>query len=723
MEKYCPNCNKVYGVTEKNYCTSCGEKLEIVANQETNSAEVLSKEISVIKNKIVWNIPVGEIAYRISEKEMDTLLNAAGIVVDEGVTAYIYLDGRVAAEIHGGTYDFVSKEELQRKLNARFGGLADKLKNVWKVITRFWVGTSSQERIDQQNTITSASSVDEVVASIRRNASYSVIMKVDKEFPLVFEAAVNTSLYNGTVGIGIAARISNFQQFIQQFFFVSGHHNVSNIDVKNILQGSVEECLRSEPFPGGQISDNVRHRLLNRLQATMKELNLGIDIMRVSECTVNSEDIDRLRALDREIYLSEEELDRLHKINIIKNRLNDEAVQQQIEAARGELGIYRIMNEINRDHIIAEDEMQAFVETLANTRRLRTAQNQEDFDAAIQGIRRAQILRETDIQLLVAESNERLYQRATAFSLMQLRDTIERNKIEQTAGHEMRQTEMLHQIGLARIKDAYLDERFLKQLEQENQRFKSSLEQRREIHQQDFVEQKDNVTILGSMLDLEERKRQADHARQMEVLNELNSHQLERERQMYNHEEAKLDIKSRMSAEQITAEQLSKLPQEALIAYFNNENKEAAALARAEAERRMADFIDKRSSEMTYMMADLLKKALDATGSSAASERQRAEDYRADLHREQNRFDRHQEQVTKYMLGGKSTPSNQPSKQKTPSTNEQVQQSVPFFIPTPQSQPMEQTQTTGKIVKCPKCGKENDLDEGSFCGYCREPLL
>ena len=150
MEKFCPNCNKSYGDTDKNFCTSCGEKLEIVVNQVTNTTEVLSKEISVIKNKIVWNIPVGEIAYGISEKEMDTLLNAAGIVVDEGVTAYIYIDGRLASEIHGGTYDFVSSEELQRKLNARFGGMADKLKKVWKVITRFWVGTSAQERIDRQ---------------------------------------------------------------------------------------------------------------------------------------------------------------------------------------------------------------------------------------------------------------------------------------------------------------------------------------------------------------------------------------------------------------------------------------------------------------------------------------------------------------------------------------------------------------------------------------------
>lgn len=711
MEKYCPNCKKSYGETEKNFCTLCGKKLENVANQE-----VFAKEISVIKNKIVWNIPVGEIAYRISEKEMDTLLNAVGIVVDEGVTAYIYIDGRMAAEIHGGTYDFVSNEELQRKLRARFDGMADKLKNVWKVITRFWVGTSAQERIERQSSLPNAVSIDDVVASVNRNASYSVVLKVDKEFPLVFETPISTSQFNGNVGVCIAARIASFQQFIQQFFVAGGRHNVTNVDVKNMLKGTVEDCLGSESFSGGQVSDDVRLRLLNRLQVKMAELNLGIEITRVTDCTVNSEDLERLRALDREIYLSEAELDRLHKINIIKNRLNDEEIQQQIESARGELGIYKIMNEINRDHLISEDEMQAFVDTLANARRLREAQNQEDFDAAVHGIRKAQILRDTDIQLLVAESNEKLYQRSTAFSLMQLRDTIERNKIEQTANFEMQQSEMRQQISLERLKDAYQDERFMKQLEQDNLRFKSSLQQRREGHEQDVVEMKDNITALGMMLDLEEKKRQADFKRQTEIINSLHTNQLEEEKEKHAYEENILKIKSGMTEGQLAAEQLSELTPEAQAAYFNNRDKEAAALARAEAERDKAEFVDRKSSELNQMMADIAKQALNAVGGAAAHDRQRAEDYKADLHREQDRYDRHQEQVTQYMLGGKNTPSSPSTTQAATQSSTQQSQPVPPLIAAPQPK--------GRIVKCPSptCGKENDLDEGPFCQYCGTPL-
>lgn len=713
MEKYCPKCKKSYSATDKNFCTSCGSELITIANQ-------VSKEIAVIKNKIVWNIPIGEIAYRISEKEMVSLLHATGIVVDEGVTAYIYIDGRLAAEINGGTYDFVSEEELQHKLNARLGGIADRLKDAWKVITRFWVGTSVQERIDRQSSIANATTVDEVVASIRRDAAYSVILKVDKEFPLVFETPVSTAQYNGTVGVGISLRIADFRQFIRQFFIAGGRHSVTNIDVKDMLKATVDECLRSETFAGGQVSDDVRARLLLRLQAKMTEQNFGINVTRVNEITVNSQDLDRLRTLDREIYLSEEELDRLHKINIIKNRINDEEVQQQIEAARGELGIYKIMNEINRDHLIAEDEMEAFVETLSNARKLRTAQKKEEFDAAVHNIRKAQILRDTDIQLLIAESNEKLYQRNTAFSLLQLQDTIHRNKIEQAAGHEMEEADMRHQTAMARIKDAYQDERFLKQLELDNVQFKSSLEQRRATHEQDMVEQKDNISLIGDMLDLQERQRQSDHARQMETLKMLNDQQLEKETLKYKHEETELGIKATMTAEQLTAEQLSRLTPEAQAAYFNNRDKEAAAMARAEAERDKAAFIDRKSTEMTQIVADLARQALSAAGAVAANDRQRAEDYKADLHREQDRYDRHQEQVTKYMLGGNKSASTSTATTTTTSPVSQPQQpQAPLFVA-----PLKPTspQVEGRIVKCPKCGKENNLDEGSFCAYCREPL-
>ena len=53
MIKYCPTCHTNYGETDKNFCTSDGTRL--VAQ---TPAEAMIEEISVVKNKIIWNIIV-----------------------------------------------------------------------------------------------------------------------------------------------------------------------------------------------------------------------------------------------------------------------------------------------------------------------------------------------------------------------------------------------------------------------------------------------------------------------------------------------------------------------------------------------------------------------------------------------------------------------------------------------------------------------------------------
>ena len=88
------------------------------------------------------------------------------------------------------------------------------------------------------------------------------------------------------------------------------------------------------------------------------------------------------------------------------------------------------------------------------------------------------MLRETDIELLIAEINEKRYKRETAFSLMQLHDSIERAEIELTASHNLETHNVQHLIGIERLKDAYKDERFLKSLQLQNEQFKANLENR-----------------------------------------------------------------------------------------------------------------------------------------------------------------------------------------------------------------------------------------------------
>lgn len=732
MSKYCPNCNKTFS-DDKVYCTSCGKELiQSSNNVGDNVSDRIFEEISVIKNKVIWNVPVGEIAYRISEKEMDSLRNVAGVVVDEGVTALIYIDGKLSAEIHGGNYDFISPEEIEKKLNARYGGAVGKFNSIWKFISQFWFGTTLSERMEKKQRIDKITSMDELVATINKDSVYSIILKVDKEFPLLFNKEINTEQFEGEVGLSLTAKITNFKQFIQYFTLSEYNKNVTNQQVKELFEGLVAESVRHEEFENGKVSDECIARIFNRVQTKVENLGTGISVIRVNDCTVDSDDLKRLSSLNREIYLSDQEIDRLHNMNIIKNRLANEENQQMLEEARTERDIAKALQEINRDKILNDDDMYAFICTIKNTRILRDARNEDELAQAIEEIEKAKILRRTDIELLIAQATEKKYRSDIAFSLMQLNDSIERENVilraqqehENLAVTHRRELEtvgMTHQVGLEKIKNSYLDERFLVNLQQQRAAFEESLKQRKDESEQTHKEALDELDVYGARLDIEERTLSAEHARQMEKLREMQEHQRQLDSERLSHEEKMLQTHSTMSSEQLAALQLSQLDADAQKAFVEGRHKDDIAQAQIKAEREKAEFMEKMFDRMQEnsernqdRMVDVAKYSMDAANNNASVERKRAEDYKEDLHREQNRYDRHQEQVTGYMLGKREDKKNNIQ---TPQT--QVQPSV-LVVP-PVSQSPIPTRAVQMVV-CPKCGKQNDLTEGNFCAYCREAL-
>jgi hypothetical protein len=560
-------------------------------------------------------------------------------------------------------------------------------------------------------------------------------LKVDKEFPLVFENVIHTEQYNGKVGLSISAQITNFKQFIQYFTLSETNKNVTNKQIKGMFEEPVAETLRHEEFGNGKVTQECVDRISNRLKGKIENLNIGISVVRINDCTVDSEDLERLRSLNREIYLSGQEIDRLHNMNIIKNRLANEENQQRIEEARTERDIAKALWEINRDKILDDDDMLAFLSTIKNTRALREARNDNELEQAIAEIRKAKILRETDIDLLIAEVNEKRYKTATAFSLMQLQDSFDRDRIIQASKQEYEKRDVAHRremetsyethlVGIEKIKAAYNDERFLVELKQRNDIFKNELEQRQLAYEQAHKEQLGDIELTAAQLDLEERQKAADHARQMEKLQAIQSQQRQMEYDRLSHEEKQLQVKANMTSEQLAALQLSQLDIDAQKAFVSASHKDEVAQAQIQAEREKSAFMEKMFNKMQENMQqdkadwkEMAKYSMDSANGNIAIERQRAAEYKEDLHREQDRYDRHQEQVTGYMLGKREEKKSVP--QQSTAT---VQPSI-LVVP-PVAQPTIQTATNSNadIVICPKCGKPNNISEGNFCAYCREPL-
>ena len=132
----CPNCN--YPVLPKfDKCPKCGTSLKEEASKvfptssfdfdvppskslamsgdldfDTSSAQTQSKAeqpvdgVSIISGKAVWSLGPGQIARRISEREMADCGAVKGVVVQDGVTAAVFSDGKLVQTLDGGIYRF-----------------------------------------------------------------------------------------------------------------------------------------------------------------------------------------------------------------------------------------------------------------------------------------------------------------------------------------------------------------------------------------------------------------------------------------------------------------------------------------------------------------------------------------------------------------------------------------------------------------------------------------
>lgn len=75
--------------------------------------------VDVVRGRTIWNIQPGEIARKISERELDEIEKLKGIIVQEGCTAIIFANGELVSTLSAGAYLFhKSLEEEQAAIKA-----------------------------------------------------------------------------------------------------------------------------------------------------------------------------------------------------------------------------------------------------------------------------------------------------------------------------------------------------------------------------------------------------------------------------------------------------------------------------------------------------------------------------------------------------------------------------------------------------------------------------
>lgn len=689
----CQNCNSELLEGAK-FCTTCGAPAaaapESAPAPEAQAAE--GGELAAVKQKIFWNIQKGEVACRVNESEFVSYDSAQGLIVNDGTTAYIKANGKVLAEIHGGIYDFVDPDELERILESRRGGAAGALAGGGRFLINALLGRRVKDKFDKSGDPERQRSLDAVIESMKRHEAFSLTLKLDKSFSLVFGSGtaeemaefkpmtVRTKLLDLQMGLRAIFRISDFDRFAE--YFLTDERVATTLKIAGKLQptiqNAVQAVMQDREVEGTSIPADVVELITAKIVAAGDQF-YGLTLERVAEVAASNEDLERLRSLSRELYLSEQELDFLRRTNDFRNRLATETNGQAIADARSDLQLYQGLQEVNKDRLLADDELDKFYTVLSREKRIRDAQSEDEVEAALSDIEKTGLLREEDVENLRIDIAERRYQRGQVIKLMQLKDEIEFEKVRtagegQIAVETMRQGLELQELTLAhrRREDEYSDDRRAKEREQMRADREAELEL-------DDAEMNAQIERLRKVKEInrEDKKMDLDHEREMERL-----------------KQEALDKKARMTAEQLMAVAAGEnLDSQAAVKFAESfsAGKNVEQVQQA-AEARIADS-QRHEDRMLEMMREMKEMATTMTGHIVQNKDEERDRYRERMERQEERVDKTQDSALEY-----ATRNNQ---QAAPKPQPQAPQSV------------------GRV--CPDCGTV--AAQGvRFCAHCGRDL-
>ena len=538
--------------------------------------------VNIVSGRAIWNIQKGEIARLITETEFAAADNLKGVIIQEGCMAMVYIDGQLVSMMPAGVYTFPAKTETEIRLERRQSeidqqqdelerqrrelekeedekaranaqsfasrGVFGEIAAFGRGVMNFLFGKKKNEKPEQRNTrmqrtvqklkMLPAPKICRVYIASNRiiNMLFGATMDAEGNFSFA-PMAIPTKLVDVNMGVTMQLQISNMQQLVQNY--LADRSRLTVADIQQELQPGVKaqltQMLRNLDYQANGLPEPIVNNLKTRLQATCNERMQGIEVVRVLDITDQSSDFDRFRAVERELFASEKELGFLQRTNEFRSRLEQEQNRRQIYQAQNAEELRQSLQDINKDKLLNEDEMEQFVALLESQKRIREANLQKDEVIAKEEIREAlidmkksglvkddelaalentltqgKIGREnvTDIMRVQAEQKLEMERQIAEFSLSDCRLDHDMANALRQAQHQGNLTAA--QLETKRLMDAYNDERnefdwsraFERQQKEDNYDWDKTQRERVADNQQAIFDQQ-----------LEEQKVLAEHGR------------------------------------------------------------------------------------------------------------------------------------------------------------------------------------------------------------------
>lgn len=776
--RICPKCGSEVKDGYK-FCTKCGQPMPVAQTDESqksfNSEAAAVKaqpepsvespkpveapvvisdvidDVDVVRGKAIWNIQPGQIARRISESEFAEIEKLKGVIIQEGCTAVVYVDGEQVGLLSGGAYTFPkrtaeqvredrkkAKEEIdketdakkkEQKLTLMERGLFGYVGNGMGLVRQFLFGEKKgeteekrkrrQQRVEQRLREMHAPKLIRVYLISNRFITLTFGGTKDEDGNLMFKPfKVPMKVVDVDVAVSLQMQISDIHQFSVNY--LADKDSASAIEFQQMLtpvvEHTVKQSLRNLDYQQEGLPEPVVNNLKSKIENAINERLYGIRVTQVMDISDSSDVFERFRSVERELFCSEAELGFLQRTGELRNRLTIETNDQAVREARNEEDLKKALQDVNKDGLLREDELDEFVQMLASQKRLREARTEEEEHEAMQEFRRSRLVKDDDIAALENSLSQGKIDRENVTELMRIQAAQKVRTAQQIADYEFSDKEQDHRMA-AELREAQhkgavtaveieairqkVDFQFeidQRQQEADYQAKLRELELKDKEAQAEFERARqnkfDDVDILA---------RKAEFARQN--LQAMQEHEQKMHEMDVDLERNRDNLFANMTAEQIRAAQLSHLDAAAQAemarSYSSDKENELLRQMMERDERQHAG-----EKETMLEMARMMQQGMAmAGGNQVAAQQQRIaemkemkDEYRENMMHQQSRLDANQDRALNY--------TTRP-------------QQVPYY---PQGAPTQSAvpqppQQKSSVRTCPNCGAEV-ADGEAFCMEC-----
>ena len=792
------------------------ERAQLNAEREAEQARNRRNQeaidgVDVVRGRAIWSIQPGQIARKISERELEEIEKLKGIIVQEGCQAIIFANGELVATLSAGAYQFFKSveeekaaikaaiekaekelDEKERKAREqrrqqeptfRELGVVGEIGRAGRWVGRLIFGEKKDEKkekierrkLDYARILSQATQAPILSVYIVSERHITMTFAGSKEADghLAFTPyTIPTKIVDVNVGVSLQLRINDIHQFATNY--LADKNVATTMQFEQMLAPSIEnslrQMLRNLDYEASGLPEPVLNNLKIRIQQTINEQLFGIQCERVLQITDSSADFERFRAVERELYCSEQELGFLQRTGEFRNRLAQETNKQTIDKATSEEELRYALQQLNRDQLLHDDEMEQFVLLLNAQKRLREAKSQEEEYEALIDIKKSRLVKDDELAALEDALAHNKIERDSITEIMRIQhqQSVDDARLhaqwaldDQKQDHdweredlqrrrnwgiedEEREREWMHEEqeynrkwGRTQQEDEYLWQKHVREEDyewqnQERQR-EAEWQQRQREHELSRQDKFDDVDVLGRKADIAMRNMQAMKEAELRELQEQNR---SREAIEINRD----NVEANMTAEQLMAKHAAELSGEGQVAFAQalGSGKENELLQKQQQEQKelyqqmlqMQQQQGGQSQEMMLKMAQMMQQGMVGIGQQQQAfqqqrfddQRQRADEYRQDAHRQQDRMDHTLDQSLNYTTRAHQTDS-QSFAQAMGGAPQGFQQMPPqqgYQQPVQQQyqQPQAPVEPAAPQLRyCPACGAV--VPEGEvFCGEC-----